>query len=110
MSTRNKSDELIARLGQSLIKPSASSQIPEAVFPSAPEEKELATKISISVYADDLTHIDAIIAHMAKSRCRINRSEAIKLALRGVKLTAELTTLHQEIRRDDGRRNRSGVK
>jgi hypothetical protein len=47
---------------------------------------------------------------MAKSRCRINRSEAIKLALRGVKLTAELTALHEEIRRDDGRRNRNGAK
>ena len=51
-----------------------------------------------------------MIYHMAKSRCLINRSEAIKLAVSGVKLTAELTALHEEIRRDDGRRNRNGAK
>jgi hypothetical protein len=110
MSTRNKSDELIARLGRSLAKPSAQLAAQEAASPPGSEQKELAVKISISLYADDLTHIDAIISRMAKSRCRINRSEAIKLALRGVKLTAELTALHDEIRRDDGRRNRNGAK
>ena len=106
MSTRNKSDELIARLGQSLAKPPASSLTGAEPKPM-PGQKGLATKISISLYADDLTHIDAIIAHMAQSRCRINRSEAIKLALRGVKLTPELSALHQEIKRDDGRRKGS---
>jgi hypothetical protein len=103
MSTRNKSDELIARLGQSLAKPPAAPLVGAEPEPM-PGQKELASKISISLYADDLTHIDAIIAHMAKGRCRINRSEAIKLALRGIKLTPELSALHQEIKRDDGRR------
>ena len=101
MRTRNKSNELIARLGQSLAKPPAS---PLTGAEPEPMPGQKATKISISLYADDLTHIDAIIAHMAQSRCRINRSEAIKLALRGVKLTPELSALHQEIKRDDGRR------
>jgi hypothetical protein len=103
MSTRTKSDELIARLGQSLAKPPA-TPLPDVEPEPVPGQRELATKISISLYADDLKHIDAIIAHMTKSRCRINRSEAIKLALRGVKLTPELSALHQEIKRDDGRR------
>jgi hypothetical protein len=103
MSTRTKSDELIARLGQSLAKPPA-TPLPDVEPEPVPGQRELATKISISLYADDLTHIDAIIAHMTQSRCRINRSEAIKLALRGVKLTPELSALHQEIKRDDGRR------
>jgi len=105
MSTRNKSDELMARLGQSLAKPSTLPLMSETppLLPES-ERKELAAKISISLYTDDLAHIDAIVAHMAKIRCRINRSEAIKLALRGLKLTPELSALHQEIKREDGRR------
>jgi Arc/MetJ-type ribon-helix-helix transcriptional regulator len=72
-----------------------------------PEEPELAAKISISLYAEDLAHVDALIAYMVQSRRRINRSEAIKLALRAVKLTPELSALHEAIQRDDGRRKKS---
>lgn len=106
MSTR-RSDALISQLGKSLAKPAP----PAAAVAIAPTEEpptaELAAKISISLYADDLARVDAIVAHMAQNRCRINRSEAIKIALRGLKLTPELTTIYRDIQCDDGRRKQS---
>lgn len=109
MSAR-RSDALIAKLGESLAKPSSSQQLTVTGAAAAQPEKELAAKISISLYADDLTHVDAIIAYMAQHRCRVNRSEAIKLALRGVRLTPELVAIREAIQRDDGRRQKSREK
>jgi hypothetical protein len=102
MSSR-RSDALISKLGASLAKPPT---LPGKVSESsaAPATPELAAKISISLYTDDLARVDAIVAHMAQSRCRVNRSEAIKIALRGLKLTPELATIHRDVQRDDGRR------
>ena len=103
MSTR-RSDVLISRLGKSLAK-SAPANTAVAITPiGEPPPAELAAKISISLYADDLARVDAIIAYMAQHRCRVNRSEAIKIALRGVPLTPELVGLYREIQRNDGRR------
>lgn len=107
MSTR-KSDALIAKLGKSLEKPSSAQQLADTVAQLDAGKPELAAKISISLYADDLDHVDAIIAFMANRRVRINRSEAIKLALRGVKLTDELVVIHQAIKNNDGRRRGKG--
>jgi hypothetical protein len=103
MSTR-RSDALISQLGKSLAKP-APPAVAVAIAPGAePPAAELAAKISISLYVDDLSRVDAIVAHMAQHRHRVNRSEAIKIALRGVPLTPELVELYREIQRDDGRR------
>ena len=104
--SRRRSDALISKLGASLARPPLP---PAAVAESAgePPTPQLAAKISISLYADDLQCVDAIVAHMAQSRFRVNRSEAIKLALRGVKLTSELPALYREIQRNDGRRKQS---
>lgn len=100
MSTR-RSDALISQLGKSLSKPAPTAA---AAVLTEPPSAELAAKISISLYADDLARVDAIVAHMARHRCRVNRSEAIKIALRGVPLTPELVDLYREIQRNDGRR------
>ncbi len=105
MSNR-RSDELISKLGASLAKAPPAPPTP-APLPAGEENAELAAKISISLYTDDLDRVDAIIAHMAQNRCRVNRSEAIKLALRGVKLTSEMVDMYREIQRDDGRRKKS---
>ena len=105
-----KSDQLIAKLGASLAKPpppSRSVAVGSPIANQEPEGPELAAKISISLYAEDLAHVDALIAYMAQCRRRINRSEAIKLALRATKLTPELAALHEAIQRDDGRRKKS---
>ena len=105
-----KSDQLIAKLGASLAKTPPTSSAATDASPMAnqgPEGPELAAKISISLYAEDLAHVDALIAYMAQRRRRINRSEAIKLALRATKLTPELAALHEAIQRDDGRRKKS---
>ena len=102
MSTR-RSDELISKLGESLAKPPHRAPVP-SLDASEPQFAELAAKISISLYADDLARVDAIVAHMAQSRCRVNRSEAIKIALRGLKLTPELAAIYRDVQRDDGRR------
>ncbi|MDQ3621840.1 MAG: hypothetical protein M3463_05025 [Verrucomicrobiota bacterium] len=104
MSTR--SDALISQLGKSLTKPAP----PTAAFaPTAKPPTELAAKISISLYADDLARVDAIVAHMAQHRCRVNRSEAIKIALRAVPLSLGLVELFREIQRDDGRRKKAAT-
>ncbi len=101
MSTR-RSDALISQLGKSLAKPAPPA--PAVATGTEPPSAELAAKISISLYADDLARVDAIVAHMAQHRCRVNRSEAIKIALRGVPLTPNLVELYREIQRNDGRR------
>lgn len=103
MSAR-KSDALIAKLGRSLEKPSSAQQLAHTAAQFDTSKTELAAKISISLYSNDLDHADAIIAFMAKHRVRVNRSEAIKLALRGVKLTPDLLPIYQAIKKDDGRR------
>jgi glucose/arabinose dehydrogenase len=103
MRTR-KSDALIAKLGASLEKPSSAQQFTEAASQLSENETELAAKISISLYADDLDHVDAITAFMTRHRIRVNRSEAIKIALRGVKLNDELLAVYKAIKKDDGRR------
>jgi hypothetical protein len=106
MSTR-RSDALISQLGKSLAKP-APRAVAIATAPAAePPSAELAAKISISLYADDLIRVDAIVAHMAQHRCRVNRSEAIKIALRGLQLTPELAAIYRAIQQDDGRRKHS---
>lgn len=107
MSTR-KSDALIAKLGKSLEKPSSAPQLTEAATQLDANKTELAAKISISLYTDDLDHVDAITAFMTRHRIRINRSEAIKIALRGVKLTTDLLDVYQAIKKDDGRRQGKG--
>ncbi len=70
-------------------------------MPAAPGGK--CAKISISLFVSDLARLDAIRSYMAARGQRISISQAIKLALRTVPLTTELTAALDAIRKEDGR-------
>ena len=60
--------------------------------------------ISITLYPRDLDRIDEIIDFMRDNQRRITRSDAIKLALRGVPLNKQMADLYPKIQNEDGRR------
>ena len=60
-------------------------------------------KLSISLFAADLTRLEAIRSYMAARGNRISTSQAVKLALRTAPLSEELTAALAEIRKEDGR-------
>jgi len=72
--------------------------------PAAPVNP-VAQKLSISLFAADLERVDAILDHMkAKAGVRLNVSQAIKLALRSVRIDDGLLAAWDGVRADDGRR------
>lgn len=62
------------------------------------------TKISVSLFASDLTRLDAIVAYMAARGHRISTSQAIKLALRTAPLTQDLLAALDQVKAEDGRK------
>lgn len=71
---------------------------------SNPEKKDKSNVVSITLYPRDLDHIDRIIDYMRDNQSRITRSEAIKLALRGVSLNRQMLDIYPKIQGEDGRR------
>ena len=69
-----------------------------------PVKKDKSTVVSITLYPRDLDHIDQIIDYMRDNHRRITRSEAIKLALRGVSLNRQMLDIYPKIQGEDGRR------
>lgn len=71
------------------------------IVPATPGGK--CAKLSISLFASDLAKLDAIRSYMTARGQRISTSQAVKLALRTVPLSAELTAALNAIRKEDGR-------
>jgi FtsZ-interacting cell division protein YlmF len=70
-------------------------------------KKDKSTVVSITLYPKDLDHIDQIIDYLRDNQRRITRSEAIKLALRGVSLNRQMLDIYPKIQEEDGRRNQN---
>ncbi len=71
--------------------------------PASPATGRHGAKLSISLFAADLTRLEAIRSYMAARGNRISTSQAVKLALRTAPLSEELTAALAEIRKEDGR-------
>jgi len=74
--------------------------------PASPATGRLGAKLSISLFASDLTRLEAIRSYMGERGNRISTSQAVKLALRTAPLSEDLTAALAEIRKEDGRASR----
>jgi hypothetical protein len=70
---------------------------------ASPATGEKGAKLSISLFAADLAHLEAIRSYMAARGNRISTSQTVKLALRTAPLSEHLTAALTKIRREDGR-------
>lgn len=71
--------------------------------PATPATGGKGAKLSISLFAADLAHLEAIRSYMAARGNRISISQTVKLALRTAPLSEDLTFALAEIRKEDGR-------
>ena len=67
-------------------------------------QSKTAQKISISLYAFDIEQIQATSLHLLQNGSQISVSEAVRLALRTIKIDDKLLRVYEDIKLEDGRR------
>lgn len=71
---------------------------------AAPSPGRIARPTTFTMNDGDLTRIDSVRDFMRTHGARISASEAVKLALRAVKLDNSLARAYEGVKADDGRR------
>lgn len=103
----NRENVLKTALRRAIPEPEAVDEAP------APEDRKSvasvrAPKLSVSLYQRDLRRLDEIKEFMQKRGVRnVSDSEALRLAIRGVKVGEDLVGVYQEMLGEDGRRKAS---
>jgi len=101
-----KHSKLQDKLAKSLHRPTppkAATRKPTAALPPAKGEG-IARKISISLHPTDLAKVEGIRSYLAGVGKHITTSEAIKLALRTVKVGSDLAGHLADLEAEDKRR------
>ena len=101
-----KKSTLHSKLAQSLDKANqrtGKKGAPKAKTPALEPDRKC-TKLSVSVFDEDLRRVDAILDYMLSHGHRISTSQAIKLALRTAPLSDELLAALEAVKSEDGRK------
>lgn len=100
-----KQKTLQDRLARSLEKANAreAAARPRARLSPPPAAGRKCTKLGISLFQTDLARLNEICSFMSARGHRISTSQAVKLALRTVPLSDDLTSALAAVRTEDGR-------
>ena len=86
----------------------AAVKIPAAIRKQQ-DHRTVSIKIGVTIFPNDNTRINEIAKYMQDQTGElINKSDVIKLALRGVHLDKRLIDIYNEFKAEDGRKHKKG--
>ena len=110
MATKKKSGmqpELYNSIGKPKAKKAAKVSTPETVTEQPQVTKGISIKMAITLFPNDMTCINEIAVFMQRQAgIFITRSDAIKIALRKVKLDKSIMAIYAQFKAEDGRKQK----